>query len=86
MGERRIEDDADYRATAKEFSHKLRHQIKESYFSFHNTLKVTFILVWTLCKKVCHQGITLTSDHKMSIKMDIQMEMEKRPLLNRRHR
>jgi len=70
MGERRIEDDADYRVTAKEFSHKLRHQIKESYFSFHNTLK----------------GIALTSDHKMSIKMDIQMEMEKRPLLNRRHR
>ena len=42
MGEQRIEDDADYRATAREFSHKLRHQIKESYFSFHNTLKVTY--------------------------------------------
>ena len=86
MGEQRIEDDADYRVTAKEFSHKLRHQIKESYFSFHNTLKVTFILVWTLCERACHQGIALTSDHKMSITMDIQMEMEKRPLLNRRHR
>ena len=86
MGEKRIEDDADYRATAKEFSHKLRHQIKESYFSFHNTLKVTFIIVWTLCERVNCQGIALTSDHKMSIKMDIQMEMEKRPLLNRRHR
>ena len=86
MGEQRIEDDADYRATAREFSHKLRHQIKESYFSFHNTLKVIFILVWTLCERVYHQGIALTSDHKMSIKMDIQMEMEKRPLLNRRHR
>ena len=86
MGERRIEDDADYRVTAKEFSHKLRHQIKESYFSFHNTLKVTFIVVRTLCERAYHQGIALTSDHKMSIKMDIQMEMEKRPLLNRRHR
>ena len=86
MGEQRIEDDADYRATAREFSHKLRHQIKESFFSFHSTLKVIFILVWTLCERAYHQGIALTSDHKMSIKMDIQMEMEKRPLLNRRHR
>merc|ERR1712130_403863 len=68
MGENKIGSMEDYRVMAREFCHKLREQIKESYLTFHGTLK----------------GIALTSDHKMTIKMEIEMEMERRPSLNKR--
>jgi len=68
MGEHKIGSREEYSSMAQEFCHRLRSQIKESYLTFHGTLK----------------GIVLTSDHKMTIKMEIEMAMEKRPLLNRR--
>ena len=40
MGENKIGSIEDYMSMAKDFCHKLREQIKESYLTFHGTLKV----------------------------------------------
>ena len=40
MGEHKIGTIEEYRSMAQQFCHKLRDQIKESYVTFHGTLKV----------------------------------------------
>jgi len=67
LGESKFRSRTDYSSLAKDFSHRLRDLIKESYFTLHGTLK----------------GIVLTPDHKAFIKTDVEMCMEKLPSLNR---
>jgi len=67
LGESKFKSRADYSSLARDFSHRLRDLIKESYFTLHGTLK----------------GIVLTPDHKVIIKAEVEMLMEKLPTLNR---
>jgi len=67
LGESKFKSRNDYSSLARDFSHRLRDLIKESYLTLHGTLK----------------GIMLTPDHKAFIKAEVEMLMEKLPTLNR---
>ena len=43
MGEHKIGSREEYSSMAQEFCHRLRSQIKESYLTFHGTLKVLIL-------------------------------------------
>ena len=43
MGEHKIGSREEYSSMAQEFCHRLRSQIKESYITFHGTLKVLIL-------------------------------------------
>lgn len=61
----KINDADEYTKLAKEFSHKWRAQIKDTYETYHRTL----------------EGITLTPDHKENIKIAIDMHFERLPVI-----
>jgi len=67
LGVRKFKSRTDYSSLARDFSHRLRDLIKESYLTLHGTL----------------EGIVLTPDHKAFIKAEVEMLMEKLPTLNR---
>ena len=58
--EHKISSPEEYSSLAKEFSHKLRQQIKESYELYHSTL----------------EGIVLTGDNEQSIRTEVESYFE----------
>ena len=76
MGENKIGSMEDYRTMAREFCHKLREQIKESYLTFHGTLKVLIWPYWkrkwqSVCKffiRVLHSLLTTRWPSRMRLR------------------
>ena len=68
--EHKIGSPEQYSRLAKQFSHQLRRQVKESYEAYHSTL----------------EGIILTGDHEQFIRTEVESYFEGIPRLRKKHR